>query len=133
MRPTALIEAFQIWWRGYSAADIDTLRAKMAITDPNRIVWLSNRETAALRAGEWRDPPWTPKNRLGDIVEQVEREIAAINRFRGMSYSQASREAARLIECAHKSGNWFGLVDQLSELRSIMRREMAAGRSSEAA
>lgn len=42
--------------------------------------------------------------------------------FRGMSYEQASRHAGVLIEKAHKSGRWFDLVEQLSELRTIMRR-----------
>lgn len=43
--------------------------------------------------------------------------------FRGMGYSQASRQAANLIARANMTGSWFGLVEQLSELRSIMMRD----------
>lgn len=49
--------------------------------------------------------------------------ITVIERFRGMGYSQASREAANLIARANMTGSWFGLVEQLSELRSIMMRD----------
>lgn len=45
--------------------------------------------------------------------------------YRGMSYVQASHEAARLIEQAHQNGRWWDLVEKLQELRSIMKRQMA--------
>jgi len=42
----------------------------------------------------------------------------------GMSYEQASREAARLIDLARRSGSWFDLPEKLTELRNIMRRDV---------
>jgi hypothetical protein len=42
--------------------------------------------------------------------------------YLGMSYESASREAARLVEEAHKTGKWFGLVEKLAQLRDIMLR-----------
>jgi hypothetical protein len=41
-----------------------------------------------------------------------------------MSYSQASREAGRLIAAANETGNWWSMVEKLQELRSIMARQM---------
>lgn len=41
--------------------------------------------------------------------------------YRGMSYEQASREAARLIE----RDGWFKNFDALAALRSVMLRDMA--------
>ena len=43
-------------------------------------------------------------------------------RYMGMSYEQASREGARLIEYAAQSGEWFALPEKLAELRAIMRQ-----------
>jgi hypothetical protein len=40
--------------------------------------------------------------------------------YRGMSYQEASREASRLIENAHRRGRWHDLPEKLSALRGVM-------------
>lgn len=42
--------------------------------------------------------------------------------YRGMSYEQASREGARLVAKAHETGNWWAIIEPLTELRLIMKR-----------
>lgn len=42
-------------------------------------------------------------------------------RYRGLSREDASREGARLVAEAHRTGNWHAIVDDLTELRLIMR------------
>jgi hypothetical protein len=42
------------------------------------------------------------------------------DRYVGMTYEAASREAVRLIAEAHKTGKWFGLPEKLTQLREIM-------------
>lgn len=44
-------------------------------------------------------------------------------RYRGMSYEQASREGLRLIQGAAQSASWLTLPEKLIALRSIMLRE----------
>lgn len=41
-------------------------------------------------------------------------------RYAGMSYKQASLEAARLIAEAARTGTWFMLPEQLATLRNQM-------------
>lgn len=41
--------------------------------------------------------------------------------YAGLSYEQASREGARLVTEAGKSGNWFAIIERLVELRRLMR------------
>ncbi len=43
--------------------------------------------------------------------------------YAGMSYEQASRAAAVLIEKTARTGNWWPVVERLAALRQIMRRE----------
>jgi hypothetical protein len=42
--------------------------------------------------------------------------------YMGMTYEQASREAARLIHKAHSTANWWKLPEKLIDLRAIMKR-----------
>jgi len=42
-------------------------------------------------------------------------------RYRGLSREDASREGARLVAEAHRTGNWHAIVDQLFALRSLMQ------------
>ena len=42
--------------------------------------------------------------------------------YMGMGYEQASREGARLIERAHRTGEWHSIVEKLLQLRTIMHR-----------
>lgn len=46
-------------------------------------------------------------------------------RYAGMSYRQASEEAARLLERAHRDGSWFALPEALVVLRTVMTRRQA--------
>lgn len=43
--------------------------------------------------------------------------------YRGFSYSQASREASRLLDVAVRSGRWIDLPEKLVVLREIMARQ----------
>lgn len=40
--------------------------------------------------------------------------------YDGLSYEQASREGFLLVREATKTGDWFSIVDRLTELRKIM-------------
>lgn len=46
--------------------------------------------------------------------------------YQGMSYEQASREAARLMQRSVVTGSWFELPEQLMELRTIMQTHQGA-------
>ncbi len=39
----------------------------------------------------------------------------------GMSYEQASREGERLLKQALETGNWHRIVDDLVQLRELMK------------
>lgn len=47
--------------------------------------------------------------------------MPSIEKYKGMSYEQASREGARLVKQADRTGDWFSLIEPLLELRSVMR------------
>lgn len=42
-------------------------------------------------------------------------------KFAGMSYEQASRTGEQLLKRAVETGNWHAIVDDLAELRDLMR------------
>lgn len=44
--------------------------------------------------------------------------------YRGWSYEQCSREGARLLAKANETGNWWAIIDSLTELRRIMKMQM---------
>ena len=44
------------------------------------------------------------------------------DRFAGMDYEQASREAMRLVNLTAEAQNWFSLADDLQELKLIAER-----------
>ena len=47
--------------------------------------------------------------------------------YRGMSYSSASKEGARLLAEALEFGKWFALPEKLKQLRDIMTGHMERG------
>jgi hypothetical protein len=51
--------------------------------------------------------------------------------YRGMSYEAASREAARLIGEAQKTGRWYTLPEQLKQLRDIMQAQIRCRKTSD--
>jgi hypothetical protein len=43
-----------------------------------------------------------------------------MDQYKGMSYEDASREAAKLIMGAVSTGGWFHIVEKLAALREVM-------------
>lgn len=43
------------------------------------------------------------------------------DRFRGMSYTELSREAMSILRKAAENGNWHAVLDDLIEIRAQMR------------
>lgn len=45
--------------------------------------------------------------------------------YASLSYEQASREGFLLVREAAKSGNWFSIIDRLSDLKRIMDEQFS--------
>lgn len=47
--------------------------------------------------------------------------MSDFTQYKGLSYEALSRRAAALIERAHKTGDWWKMVDDLVFIRSEMK------------
>jgi hypothetical protein len=52
-------------------------------------------------------------------ITRIQRE-----RYMGRSYEWSSREGARLVAEATRTGNWWAIIEPLAELRGIMRAQL---------